>query len=453
MAKKNDNVLTEGFLAELYNSAITNDYMCSVVCQHMRDEFLPNREYQLLNSALKNYYKDYKMAPKYGMMEQVCSTSRAASELLDEIKSLATNVAPESLRDQFEQYLKLVQFKRIYKEIGKKFDDGEGLVALASFEREASKLSAFSLAPDQFVDVAATFENRLRDNKERHSADNRKKAVTRFYIDELDELNKGRNLRTQLSVILAMSGVGKSHYARWVGYNAAYIDGLNVLHFQLEGAASETLDAYSACMVGVSTFEYENGRVNAQSGELFRQQLETYKGTLRVKAFPKFGKEISTIDIMNGCEEYRKELGFYPDVVIIDSLDLLNDSSGKSWDNRSLRFKRIAVAEDLKDLAGEIDAWVCATYQATIEDPEWVNDEKNVLNGYNLSEAKGLQRPCTHLISLNQSRREDKEDTMRIFVAKSRFFKKAQPFRICTDYEHERFYSRERTLNLPDAQG
>lgn len=449
MAKKNENILTEGFLAELYNSAITNDYMCSVVTQYMQDTFLPSREYQMLNDALKKYFKEYKMAPKYGMIEQICATSRATSELLDEIKNLATDVEPASLRDQFEKYLKLVQFKKIYKEIGKKFDDGEGLEAIASFEREASALSAFSLAPDQFVDVAETFETRLRENKEKHLADSKKRAVTRFYIDALDELNHGRNLRTQLSVILAMSGVGKSHYARWVGYNAAYIDGLNVLHFQLEGAASETLDAYSACMIGSSAFDYENGKVNNHAVEQFRKLIETYKGTLRVKAYPKFGKEISTIDIMNGCEEYHKELGYYPDVVIIDSLDLLNDSSGKSWDNRSLRFKRIAVAEDLKDLAGEIDAWVVATYQATIEDPEWVNDEKNVLNGYNLSEAKGLQRPCTHLISLNQSRREMKEETMRLFIAKSRFFRSTGIMRIATAYDKEMFYDRDRTLNLP----
>jgi hypothetical protein len=189
--------------------------------------------------------------------------------------------------------------------------------------------------------------------------------------------------------------------------------------------------------------------LNQHTIEAFQKQMENFAGTLKVKSYPKFGKEISTIDLKNACEEYKKAYGKYPDVVIVDSLDLLSDKSGKSWDSKSLRFKRIAVAEDLKDLAADINAWVVATYQATIEDPEWVNNEKNVLNGYNLSEAKGLQRPVTHLISLNQSTREEKEQTMRLYVAKSRFFKKGDPFRICTDYEHECFYDRTRTLNLP----
>lgn len=202
-----------------------------------------------------------------------------------------------------------------------------------------------------------------------------------------------------------MSGVGKSHIARWIGYNAAYISGLDVLHIQLEGAASETTDAYSAMLSGTTTYEYESGKVNNHTLEHLKSMLDTYKGTLRVKAYPKFGKEVSTTDIRTDCDKYREKYGKYPDVIIVDSLDLCTDSSGKNWDSKSLRHKRIATAQDLKDLAGETDSWLVVTYQATIENPDWVNDEKNVLTAFNTSECKGLQRPCTHLISLNQSKK------------------------------------------------
>lgn len=449
MAKKNENVLTEGFLAELYNAAVTDSYICSVVCTHMKDEFLPDQQYQQLTAALKRYFLDYKAAPQYGVMEQIVSGSRAVSELLEEIHEASNNVDLDGLRDQFENYLKLVRFKKIYKEIGKMYDDGEGIKAINAMEREAKDLSSFTLKPDEFVDVAGTFEDRLRDNKERYNDTARRKAVSSFYIDGLDELNNGRNLRSQLTVFFAMSGVGKSHLARWEGSNLAYVGGYNVLHIQLEGAASETLDAYQAGLVHTQAFSFENGHIGQHLIDQFHKQIKDYSGTLKVKAYPKFGKEVSTIDVRNDCEKYKEKYGYYPDAVIVDSMDLLTDSSGKSWDNKSLRFKRIAVANDLKDLAAELDAWIISTYQATIEDQNTVNDEKFVLNGYNLSEAKGLQRPCTHIISLNQSRREDKENTMRIYVAKSRFFKKSEPFRICTDFEHEIFYARERTLNLP----
>lgn len=449
MTKKNDNVLTEGFLMELYNAAITDSYTCGIVSTHMRDEFLPDQQFQQLNASLKQYYNDYKTAPQYGLMKQLTSKSRAVSELLDEIQETSTDADKDALRDQLEDYLKLVRFKKIYKEIGKMYEEGQRVGAIKKMEHEAKELSKFSLKPDEFVDVAATFEDRLRNNKEAYESDNQKKLVNSFYIDGLDELNQGRNLRKQLTVFLAMSGVGKSHLARWIGSNSAYTGGLNVLHIQLEGAASETLDAYQASLIHTQAFAFERGHVNPHTVEQFKKQLETYAGTLKVKAYPKFGKEISTIDVRNDCEKYKEKYGYYPDVLIVDSMDLLNDASGKSWDNKSLRFKRIAVANDLKDLAGELDCWVAATYQATIEDQKTVDDEKFVLNGYNLSEAKGLQRPCTHIISLNQSRKEDKENTMRLYVAKARFFKKSEPFRICTNFAEECFYDRERTLNLP----
>ena len=112
------------------------------------------------------------------------------------------------------------------------------------------------------------------------------------------------------------------------------------------------------------------------------------------------------------------------------------------------RAKRIAVANDLKDLAADEKVWMVVTYQSTIEDREWLNDERNVLTEYNCSEAKGLARPCTHLVSLNQSSAERKENVMRLHVAKSRFFKKGDTIRIATDYDNEVFYDGQRTLNL-----
>lgn len=449
--KEITNCLTEEYLAELYNAAFDSDYLCSIVAQYMKNEYLPDKQYQTLNDMLRRHYSTYKSAPRYAIVRQTLSSSRSMLELLDEIREMAQGADPDALRVQFENYLKLAQFKKIYKEIGKQFDSGDGLGAILSFQSEARRMDEFSLAPDEFVDVAGTFESRLRENAEKQTDNANIKPVCRFYIDALDEKNHGQSLRTQLSVFLAMSGVGKSHLARYVGACAAYQDGLNVLHIQLEGSEKEVLDAYSASLVGTQTYLYERGDVNEHTIDAFKKKMETYAGTLKVKTYPRFGKEISTIDVRNSIEKYKKSYGYYPDVLLLDSLDLLTDSSGRNWDAKSLRHKMIAVAKDMKDLAGDYNLWACTTYQATIEDPEWANNENNVLTTYNIAEAKGLQRPCTHVITLNQSKREEKENVMRLYVAKSRFFQKGSPFKICTDYEHELFYDRKRTLNLAQS--
>lgn len=446
--KRHDNVLTAEFLAELYNYAITNNQICSVVCQHMEDAFLPDQQYQMLNATLKSYYNEYKTAPQYGIITQRLASSRAVSELLEEIRDTATSVDADAIRDQFEEYLKLVQFKKIFKEVSKKYEDGQRLDAMSSLIREAMALQQFSLKPEEFIDVALTFEERLRDNKARQE-NSMAKPVNSFYIDGLDQLNQGRNLRTQLTLFLAMSGVGKSHIARWIGYNAAYISGLDVLHFQLEGSASEVTDAYSAMLSGITTWEFENGKINNHTVEHLKSILETYQGSLVVRAYTRFGKEKSTLDLRNEIGKYREKFGKYPDVIVVDSLDLLTDASGRNYDVKNLRHKRISVAQDMKDIASECQAWVVGTYQSTVESKEFCDDEKNVLTSYNISEAKGLARPATHLITLNQSSKERHEKIMRLYADKFRFAAKGDPFKIATDYAHERFYDRVRTLNLP----
>jgi replicative DNA helicase len=308
--------------------------------------------------------------------------------------------------------------------------------------------SAFNLRSSEFVDVIETFGIRFKANRQKHNADNKMLPIVRFYIDELDAMNNGRDLRTQLSCFMAPTGVGKSHAARWIGKNACQIDGLNVLHFQLEGSKDEVVNAYSASLVSCSTYRYETGTIRDVDIEKMETMLEAVSGKLYVKSYPKFNANVSTIDIRNGIQDFKKRYNINPDVVIIDSIDLLTDSSGRKYGENGERHKRIAVANDLKDLAADENVWMVGTYQSTIENRDWLNDEKNVLTEFNTAEAKGLARPMTHLITLNQSDRERKEHTMRLNVAKSRFFEKGEPFRIATDYENEQFYDRARTMNI-----
>lgn len=446
-SKKGENVLTSEFLAELYNAAITNNQICSAVTRYMEDSFLPDQQYQMLNAALKSYFMEYKTAPQYGIISQRLASSRAVSELLEEIREVAAGTDPDGIRDQFEEYLKLVQFKKIFKEVSKKYEEGARFDAMVSFTQEAQRLQQFSLKPEEFVDIVETHEERLRANKmARESTTDT--PVNSWYIDQLDEINRGRNLRTQLSIFLAGSGVGKSHIVRYICYSAAYVSGLDVLHFQLEGSEAETTDAYSAMLSGTSTYEFEMGMINDHTLEHFRKTLDTYKGTLKVRSFPRFGKEVSTMDIMSECERYREKFGKWPSLIAIDSVDLLTDASGKFYDPKNTRFKKQAVAQNLKDLAAITNAWVIGTYQSTVEDREWINTESNYLSSFNAAECKGLVRPCTHFITLNQSDRERREKVLRIYIDKFRFAPKCQPFRIATAYDREFFYDRVRSLNL-----
>ena len=433
---------------DLFFTCMNNDYVLAVVMEQIKKSYLPDRDFISLFNQLKTYYKEYKKAPTYSILGQSISRQKSVAALLDDIYDSGNELGTEQALEQLENYIKQVRFQQAYKEAGELFNKADHEQASLKLQEYAEWVSTFSLRESEFVDVIGTFGIRFKGNRQKHNAVDKQLPITRFYIDELDVMNNGRDLRTQLSVFLAATGVGKSHAARWIGKNACQIDGLNVLHFQLEGSRDEVVNAYSASLVKCSTFRYETGTIRDVEVERMEEMLKSVAGKLYVKSYPKFNSHVSTVDIRNGIQDFKKRYGISPDVVIIDSIDLLIDASGRKYSENGERHKRIAVANDLKDLAADENVWMVGTYQSTIENRDWLNDEKNVLTEFNTAEAKGLARPLTHLITLNQSDRERKEHTMRINVAKSRFFEKGEPFKIATDYENEQFYDRERSLNI-----
>ena len=450
MAKAKSNPLSVEFLYELYATALQSDSVCGVLVQYMEKEFLPDRSFQRIQEVVANHYRNYKNPPTYAVLSQAFSTDYDAIELINTFQEYDIDTSSEAVLDMFESYIKGVRLQNVYSEVGKLYNQSKQDKAQELLKEYAEWLSGFTLKSSAFVDVAKTFTERFRQNqaKEREEQNSSMPQVTRFYVPYLDALNGGRNLRGQLTCFLASTGVGKSHIVKHIGIRADIDDGLHILHFQLEGSEEEALNAYSGGLVSKNAYYFERGKISEVEMRQFERMVEALSGSITVRCFPRFNARVSTLDIKNGIAEYRKTTGRNPDIVIIDSMDLLTDASRRQWNAEHERSKRIAVANDLKDLAADEKVWMVVTYQATIENRDWLNNENNVLTEYNCSEAKGLARPCTHLISLNQSSAERQEDVMRLHIAKSRFFKKGDTIKIATDYDNEIFCDFQRTFSL-----
>lgn len=450
MAKKdNHDALNEDFLFELFFVAFKNNLVTGIICEHIKPNFLPDKEFQLLHKSMSSHYKAYKEYPSYGTMMQKFKKNDDVIDLIAEIRDTDYTGTIDALIDDLEKYIIDVHSANMYEDFGQLYNKGKKSEAQNLMIEHAEWLKKFTLKGEAFVEVISTFEERHTENKIKTQAERASgiTPVTRFYIEDLDVLNQGKNLRTQVACILASSGVGKSHAARHIGKCAAE-EGLDVLHFQLEGSKEEVLDAYSGSLIEENSFNFEKARLTDSQMRTIKKQLKGIKGTIRVRSFPRFNNQVSTIDIANGIAEYRKAVGKNPDIVIIDSMDLMTDSSGKNYAPKDERHKRVSVVNDLKDIAGDENCFIVTTTQANINDREWLNDPKNVLTEYNAAEAKGIVRPLTWLISLNQTDDERKDNAMRLHVAKSRFTKKGDTYKIATDYDREIFYDRKRTLDL-----
>lgn len=450
MDKPVNTPLSVEFLYELYATAVRSDTVCGVLVQYMEKEYLPDRSFQRIQEVFSNHFRTYKTPPTYAILSQSFNGDYDAVELVNTFSEYDGESNPEIVLDMLENYIKGVRLQNVYTEVGKLYNQSKQEKAGALLREYAEWLSGFTLKSSSFTDVGATFTERYRKNRQREQEEiySSLPEVSRFYIEYLDALNEGRNLRGQLTCFLASTGVGKSHIVKHVGIHANVQDGLHVLHFQLEGSEEEALNAYSGGLVRKNAYYFERGRIAETEMRHFERMVEQLRGSITVRSYPRFNARVSTLDIKNGIAEYRKMAGRQPDIVIVDSMDLLTDASRRVWNAEYERSKRIAVANDLKDLAADEKVWMVVTYQATIENRDWLNNENNVLTEYNCSEAKGLSRPCTHLISLNQTAAERHFNMMRLHVAKSRFFRKGDTIKIVTDYDNEVFYDAERSLTL-----
>lgn len=444
------NPLSAEFLYELYAAALRQESLCGILSRYMQREYLPDRQFQRVQEAISSHYRTYKAPPSYAVLNQTFHEDHDALELIDTFREYDEGQNAEVMVDMLESYIKGVRLQTVYAEVGKLYNENRQDKAEKTLREYAEWVAGFTLKSSSFIDVATTFTERYEANKlrEREEEQSGSPRVTRFYIPFLDALNNGRSLRGQLTCFLASTGVGKSHIAKWIGVRADIDDKLNVLHFQLEGSEEEALNAYSGGLIAKNAYYYEKGKINETEIRHYEKMVASYGGSIVVRSYPRFNAQVSTLDIKNGISEYRKLKGSNPDIVIIDSMDLLTDATRRNWGAEHERAKRITVANDLKDLASDEKVWMVVTYQSTIEDREWLNDERNVLTEYNCSEAKGLARPCTHLISLNQSSAERKENVMRLHIAKSRFFQKGATIKIATDYDNEVFYDMGRSLDL-----
>ena len=441
--------LTEEFLYELYGTAIENEKIAALVAIHMESSYLPNRHFQQIQNAFRSHWTQHKEPPTYGVITQALSDEPRCISMIEEFRDCASDNV-EATMDMLERYIKDVKRKQTLEQCIRLHDNGESSKAEAVITEYSEWVNEFSLQPSGLIDIFGTFSSRYEKNKRLSEDENtKKKPVYRFYIDELDTLNGERNLRGQLSMWMASSGVGKSHVARHIGLSASVDDGLDVLHIQCEGTLREVSDAYSASLAGYNAMFYEQAKIPDDKFQQAVDKIKGISGTLMVKSFSKFGKNVSTMDVKNAADEFLDAVGKYPDVIIVDSMDLLTDFRKTRKTKEELRHVRLNVAQDLKNLAMDLDSWVVVTYQSTIEDEDFLNDENKKLTRYHLSEAKGIIRPLTHLITLNQTEAEKDDKKMRLFIDKSRFFASGSGT-VCikTDYDRGQFYDSEATLRL-----
>lgn len=223
-------------------------------------------------------------------------------------------------------------------------------------------------------------------------------------LDELDRkdiLNGGLGAG-EIGVIVAPTGVGKSHFLTFLGANALRA-GVDVLHYTMELSESAVGRRYDSNLCDIDSNDVIEDKEN-----IISKYKSMKLGRLMIKEFP---TSTATIYTLRSHIERLDLKGFRPGLIIIDYADIMR--STRQYD--SLRHELKLIYEELRGFAGEklIPIWT-----ASQSNKEGANSD--VVDLGNMAEAYGKAMVADVVISISRKAHEKSGGWGRLFIAKNR---------------------------------
>lgn len=446
--------LSHNFMAELFKLMFIDINIMRMVSGHLTYQLIPKEwiGYKFLLRESVEQFNKKDCLPSLGVIAQKFATNESVQETIDEIKE-AQIVDKELIVDQLEAFIKETEFEILSKKVHDLYNEGKRSEAIKLNADESKRILEISLRKTggNFVRVFADFKERMR-SKRSESLTRKVQKKLSFGIDRLDDISYGGADPGDTILWIMRSGVGKSISLRWQGYCAA-LEGEPVLHIQLEGGADACTDKYDQIWTNQPYVEIKKGSIKAEDVSQIEKTLDAMQNfgqDIDIYGFKKFG-EASVLEVRNLILEYFKIHGFFPRLLVLDSLDLLKTGLNKKLDEDPDYTKQRlqTCAQRLKDIAVEFNLVVVTATQTGHVPIEIWNSEDRVIDRNYTEGDRTLVKPFSFVFTGNITIREKELNRCRVFIDKLRDYKDSQQiFTIATDYDRGRFYSKSKTLSL-----
>ncbi len=443
--------LTDDFLNELFKLCFYKKGIIEVLDLYFKYQFIPNelKEYKKILKSILTYYTLHSKLPTLGTISQDHFTDKDVQNSLVNIKN-AKLVDTDIVLKQLETFIKEVEFQLMFEKSADLFNGDKQQEAFEFAMNGSQRIHNFSIRKDT-VYFAKVWEDFNKNQSSKFLRQEEKKyEKVPFGITPLDEITKGGIDVTDTVLWIMRSGVGKSTALKWTGMYAARL-GYDVLHFQLEGTEEEATDKYTQIWTAYDYSLLRTGNIDSNSLLKFQEIADKMKAKDRevyVRAFEKFD-EASVVDIRDATLDYKKIRGKFPDLVIVDSLDLLHPGDGNKYgiDTQSIKMKKENSAKKLKNIATEFLTRMLISDQADGIPPSIWNNPDEIITRYNASGTKGLAQSFSYIFTGNQTSDELANNMMRIYVDKLRNYKNFNPtFKIATAYDYGKFFDKRETI-------
>ena len=437
MVMENPNYFSKygkDFQEKIFQALLNDHDWASQMMEVMKYDYFELKYLQFLCDRFFSFYSKYRNFPTMQLLVSIIKDELTAGDdiiLREQVVEYLTRMkASPNLGD-----LKFVKDKTL--DFCKKQTLQQALEESVKAIKQENYESVLNIMKDAvFKGNSSTLgHNFFEDHEARFQLIDRSTCATGIkHLDQKDVLNGGLG-RGEIGVVVANTGVGKSHYLVAMGAEALR-RGKNVVHYTFE--LTETA-------VGI---RYDSNLCNIPSSNVVENKetiLKTYGendfGNLIIKQYPTGAASIITI--RNHLDKLMMK-DFKPSLLVIDYADIMR--STRTYD--SLRHELKLVYEELRNLAMEMNIPIWTASQANRD-----SAKAEVVGLENMSEAYGKAMVADVVVSLSRKPMEKSTGAGRLFVAKNRAGRDGLmfPIRIDTSMSKIEVLDDVREMSVVDA--
>lgn len=389
------------FQEQIFQSLLVDHVWSTQMIEVMKPTYFDLKYLAFLSDRYFKHYNKYKCFP--------------TMQLLITIVKEDLHQAPDAiLKDQIVDYLNRMRANPDTGDLGYVKEKSLDFCKRQAF-REALEKAVEMVATDKFESVVDLMKTAVsvgmpntighdffEDAEARFVRINRNPCPTGIDVLDAKDILRGGLGRGELGVVVAPTGVGKSHWLTAMGANALRL-GKNVVHYTFELTETAVGLRYDSNLCGIASNDVPDMKEDV---------LKTYEqmdlGRLIIKEYP---TGTATVQMIRNHIEKLSLKGFIPNVIIIDYADIMRSS--RTFD--SLRHELKLVYEELRNLSMELNIPIWTASQANRD-----ASNSDVVGLENMSEAYGKAMVADVVISLSRKPTEKADGTGRLFVAKNR---------------------------------
>lgn len=408
--KKSFSNFDRHFQEKIVQALLTDRQWASQMAEVLNLEYFDYAYLRQLTSKYMGYYQKYKEFPSLDLFVSVVREdlkNEADAALNLQIKTVIVDTKNrkdlgdlQHVKETALSFCRQQGFKNALVECAELVNEEDQYDrAIEIVKRAISAGQTQSPGMDLENDIDAryseTYRNTIRTNIQTPDGS--------ISLDSRKILNGGAGAG-ELNVVIAPTGVGKSHWLVHIGAEAL-LQGKNVLHFTFELNERAVGIRYDSHLLDIDSLECPERKEEIKA---FYQANASNLGKLRVKYFP---TGTATVNTLKSFIDKLALENFKPDMVIIDYAGIMR--STEKYELLRLELKKIY--EELRCFAAELDVPVWTATQSNAD-----GADADLIKLSNMSEAYGQAHICDFVAGLGRPESQKATGLGTVFIAKNR---------------------------------